>query len=366
MSKVFKESINNFLTPIAALLDDDKVSEIMINGPKSIFIERGGKIEPTDAKFSDELSLQAAIRNIAQSVGRMINEENPRLDARLPDGSRIHAVIPPMARSGTTVSIRKFFKSSMTMKTLLQYGSVSTDAAKFLDICVFLQKNIIVSGGTGSGKTSLLNVMGSRIPHNQRIIVIEDSSELQITAPHAVFFETRPETEGQRAVTIRDLLHSSLRLRPDRIIVGEVRGSEAMELISAMNTGHGGSMGTVHANSPKDCLVRLEMLSMQEKTNIPVEAIRKQLASAVDIIVQIKRMPDGSRKLSHISEVLDLDSQGNYVTQDIYQFVQHSVGENGQIIGAMEATGNIPTFMHEIEVNDIPFSPEKFRRFKAA
>ncbi|MCY4523205.1 MAG: ATPase, T2SS/T4P/T4SS family, partial [Halobacteriovoraceae bacterium] len=249
---VFKEAIKNFLSPIENLLDDENISEIMINGPSEIFVEKKGLIEKVPNTFGSEDQLIAAFRSVAQSVGKTIDEKNPRLDARLPDGSRIHVVLPPMAKKGTTASIRKFSEEKLTLNDLIQFGSLSKTAARFLDICVHLGKNILVSGGTGSGKTTLLNVLASRIPKTQRLIVIEDASELQINAEHVVQFETRKENKesGIDPVSVRDLVVSSMRLRPDRIVVGEVRGEEALDSVQVMNTGHNGSMGTVHANNP--------------------------------------------------------------------------------------------------------------------
>jgi pilus assembly protein CpaF len=290
MSSVFEDSVESFLAPVKKYLDDDSVSEVLVNGPKEIFIERRGLLERTDAEFHDEQSLQACVRNIAQFVGRRIDDENPRLDARLPNGSRVHAVLP--------LSIRKFSKDSPTFVDLINRGSISKDAARFLDICVYLAKNMIISGGTGSGKTTLLNVIGSRIPGTQRLLIIEDASELKIKTDHCVYFETKAALpNGKGAITIRDLIVSSLRLRPDRIVVGEVRGPEALDLITAMNTGHGGSMGTTHANTPYDGLVRLETLCMMGDTQVPVQAIRRQISSAIHIVVQIKRLHDNMNGL---------------------------------------------------------------------
>jgi pilus assembly protein CpaF len=363
MSSVFQDSIATFLKPVLAFLEDDSVSEVLVNGSDEVFIERAGILEKTTAKFIDEQALQAAVRNIAQFVGRRIDEENPTLDARLPDGSRIHAVLPPCSRKGTTLSIRKFSKGNPTFVDLVNRGTVSKDAARFLDVCIFLAKNTIISGGTGSGKTTLLNVLGSRIPPQQRLLIIEDSSELKIKTEHTVFFETKPaDVEGKGAVTIRDLIRSALRLRPDRIVVGEVRGSEALDLITAMNTGHGGSMGTVHANTPYDALVRLETLSMMSESTIPAAAIRRQISSAIQLVVQIKRMSDGSRKITQISEVspeVDL-ATGKYVTQDLFRFIQRGRSPEGKILGELIPVGNIPTFMNEIEVNRLPITRDKF------
>jgi len=359
--KVFEATISNFLAPVREFLDDDAVTDIMINGHKTIYIEKKGKLIKTDAQFEDEGSLQAAARNIAQFVGRPLDDENPTLDARLPDGSRVHVVLPPSSRGGTTVAIRKFFKVRLTLKDLINYGALSIDAARFIDVCVFLAKNLIISGGTGSGKTTLLSCVASRIPKSQRILVIEDSSELQITAPHVVYFETKTANDyGRGALTIRDLVKSTLRMRPDRIIVGEVRGPEALDLISAMNTGHGGSMGTVHANTSVETLVRLETLAMMTETEVPVAAVRAQVGSAINIVIVTARLYDGSRKIIQISEVLGTDDLGRYITKDIYAFVQKGRTPDGTIIGEILPTGYIPSFYNEVERNNIPFPKSKF------
>lgn len=362
MSGVFSDSIMTFLTVIREFLEDDSVSEVLVNGPNEVWVERSGLLKRTPAAFKDEQALQAAVRNIAQSVGRRIDEENPTLDARLPDGSRVHAVLPPCSRKGTTLSIRKFSKGVPTFKDLIDRGSISKDAARFLDIAIHLGKNIIISGGTGSGKTTLLNVMGSRIPASQRLLVIEDASELKISTDHCVFFETKhADAMGKGEVTIRDLVRSALRLRPDRIVVGEVRGPEALDLITAMNTGHGGSMGTTHANTPYDALIRLETLSMMGDTQVPMSAIRRQIAAAIQLVVQIKRMSDGSRKITQISEVYtDTDDHGRYVLTDLYRFVQRGKTPEGKILGEIVPTGALPSFMQEIEINRLPFPREKF------
>lgn len=360
---VFEHSVQVFLKPVLQFLKDDSVSEIMINGPDTIFIERGGKVFKTDAKFEDANALMAAVRNIAQFVGRPIDEEKPFLDARLPDGSRIHAVVPPVARNGTTVAIRKFSKTKLSLKDLIGKGALTADAARFLDVCLYLKKNIIVSGGTGSGKTTLLGILASRTAPDQRIVVLEDSAELKIHNEHVVFFEARPADEyGKGEVTLRDLVKSSLRLRPDRVIVGEVRSGEALDLISSMNTGHSGSMGTVHSNNPKECLTRLETLALMTDAEVPVQAIRAQVAAAIQIMVQLSRLSDGSRKITHISEGLGMDLQGNYITNDIYLFDQTGRTSTGKIIGALNPTGNLPSFMREIEVNHLPFGKEMFQK----
>ena len=359
---VFNDAIKNFLAPINDLLEDDNVSEIMINGPSEIFVEKKGLIEKAPNTFSSEDQLVAAFRSIAQSVGKTIDEKNPRLDARLPNGSRIHVVLPPMAKNGTTVAIRKFSKEKLTLNDLIQFGSLSKTAARFLDICVHLGKNILVSGGTGSGKTTLLNVLASRMPKTQRLIVIEDSAELQIQADHVVQFETRKQNKlaDIDAVTVRDLVVSSMRLRPDRIVVGEVRGEEALDLIQVMNTGHNGSMGTVHANNPLEACTRLETLCLMGDTKIPPDAMRKMVASAMQIVVQCSRYHDGGRRVSCISEVLRVDEKGNYICRDIFRWMQKDKAEDGRFIGEMVPCNYIPSFFNEIIINKLPFPKKNF------
>ncbi len=357
MSDVFKDAITNLLSPIGDLLKDPSVSEVMINGPFEIFVERKGQCLRVPNKFSDDDALMASMRAIAQSVGRVIDADNPRLDARLPDGSRIAVVIPPMSRRGITVAIRKFSEEKLGLKDLINFGSLSPEGARFLDCCMYLGKNTLVSGGTGSGKTTMLNVLGGRMPKHQRLIIIEDAAELQIKADHVVLFETRkanPE-RGIKEVTIRDLVESALRLRPDRIIVGEVRGPEALDLLNAMGTGHDGSMGTVHANTPDDACTRLETLCLMGETRIPPDAIRKMVGNALHLIVQCSRYHDGGRRTSHISEVLGVDEHGRYIVKDIFRWVQTGKDESGKLIGQMSPTGYVPTFFDEFVANKLPF-----------
>jgi len=363
---VFQSAIANNLSPIAHLIDDDTVSEIMINGPNEIFVERAGRIVQTDASFPDEDALRSAINAVAQSVGRRITEEKPRLDARLPDGSRIHAVLPPMSRKGTTVAIRKFFKADMSFKKYVQLGAMTIEGAQFLDASMKLGKNILVSGGTGSGKTTLLGLLTSRIPPGERIIVIEDSTELKVEYEHVVFFETRmADEQGTGEVSIRDLVVSSLRLRPDRIIVGEVRGSEALELIQAMNTGHKGCMGTVHANAALESLTRLQALAQGGDAKISETALVMQIASAVDLVVQVSRYGDGSRRVHSITEVLGLDEKGRYQVKDIFTMSRLVKQPDGKLKGGLEPN-HMPTFMDEIEDNGIPISRSLFAKNKKA
>lgn len=361
---LFESTVATFLAPVKEYLDDETVTEILVNGPTEIWVERKGKLVRTEASFGDEVSLQGAARNIAQFVGRNIDDDSPQLDARLPDGSRIHIVIPPSARNGTTMSIRKFAKGSdINIEKLVEIGSLSAVAAKFLGICVHMGKNVLVSGGTGSGKTTLLNVLGAVIPNGTRVMIIEDSSELKFQSDHVVYFETKAANDkGLGALGIRDLVKSAMRLRPDRVIVGEVRGPEALDLITVMNTGHAGSMGTTHANTPMDALVRVETLSMMGDTTIPIAALRRQISAAIEVVVQAKRFADGSRKISHISEVMGVDEHGRYEVNDLFRFEQKGRSKDGKVLGQMEACGILPSFMHDIEINGYNFPRKLFAK----
>ncbi|PWU18078.1 MAG: CpaF family protein [Bdellovibrio sp.] len=360
-------AVRNFLGPIRDLWDDPTVSEILINGPHDIFVERKGKLHKTESRFPDEDALLAAANNIAQSVGRRITTDEPRLDARLPDGSRVAVVIPPCARNGTTVSIRKFTQSKISFREYVQMGAITADGAQFLDVCMYLGKNILVSGGTGSGKTTLLGLLCARIPRGQRVIVIEDSTELKIEYDHVVFFETKQANEqGHGEVSIRDLLKSSLRLRPDRIIVGEVRSGEALELIQAMNTGHKGCMGTVHANSPEDAIVRLEALASGADAKLSERALRYQVSAAIDLIVQISRYHDGSRRVASLSEVRGQNPDGSYDVVPIFQMSRLVRKPDGSMEGKLEPMGELPSFFDEIVDNGLPFPESKFRKPTAA
>ncbi len=367
ISTAHQQAVESYLAPVQALWADPTVTEIMINGPNEVFFERKGKIEKAEGvSFNSEDDLRAAVNAIAGSIGRRINDEEPRLDARLADGSRIHAVIPPCSLKGTTVAIRKFTQSKITMKDYIKLGAVTPDAANFLEISMFLGKNILVSGGTGSGKTTLLSLLCTRIPKGYRLIVIEDAAELVVEYEHVVRFETRMADEaGKNEVSMRDLLKSALRLRPDRIIVGEVRGAEGMELVQAMNTGHKGSMGTIHANSPNDALVRLEALAMGSDAKISEKALQYSIAGAIDMVIQISRLSDGSRRIMSIAEVRGLDKDYNYIVVPIYQMGNLVRGPDGKLVGQIEAVGEIPSFMNEIEDNKIPFPRAKFFSKKA-
>lgn len=342
-----------FLAPVKAYLEDDEVSEILINGPKQIYVEKHGKLEKTPAQFVSEPALRAAASNIAKSVQRILDDNNPRLDARLPDGSRVHAVIPPLSRCGTVIAIRKFKKDTLSIEKMLSYGSLSPESKQILEALVKLHKNVIVSGGTSSGKTSVLNALSSFIPNNERVLVIEDASELQLQQEHVVCFETRkPDKNGNGEVTIRDLIVSSLRLRPDRLVIGEIRGGEALDLLQALNTGHAGSMSTIHANTPLDCLYRMETCALLSGIEIPLTALRSQVASAIDAVVHTARLSDGSRKVMAISEVLPLKN-GEYQTHDLIAWKTESIDEENKIHGRFVLKEK-PTFAEQAAMLGIP------------
>ena len=346
-----------FFQPVKDYLQDDSVSEILINGPDRIYIERNGKLEKTDARFVSEPALRAAATNVAKNVGRLLDESNPRLDARLPDGSRVHAVVPPLARCGTTVAIRKFSRERLTMAQLVEFGSLSASGAELLDAMVKTRRNVIVSGATSSGKTSVLNVLSSLIPDDERILVIEDASELQLQQEHIVPFETRkPDKHGQNEVSIRDLVSSALRLRPDRLVIGEIRGGESLDLLQALNTGHDGSMSTIHANSPLDCLFRIETCALLSGIDIPLAALRAQVAAAIDIVVHTARLSDGSRKITHISEVLPLEN-GEYRIQHLLTYQAKNLESDGKLTGDHRPTGCKPAFLEEARLLGLKLDP---------
>jgi len=342
-------SIRFLLAPIVRYLDDAAVSEIMINGSGEVRIERGGRITLTDARFASEEELLAAARNIAQFVGKRITPDTSRFDARLPDGSRVHVMLPPASRQGVCVAIRKFQRSRMTFDALVAAGALTEEAREFIELCVLVEKNLVVSGGTGTGKTSLLNVMSGLIQPDHRILVLEDTSELALRQDHVLYFETRPpDRQGRGAVSIRDLFHSSLRMRPDRIVVGECRGGEAMDLIQAMTSGHGGSMTTLHANSPTDALNRLETMALMSGIEMPLIALRGQVASAIDIVVQLGRFHDGSRRVLDIAEVRALDGNGRYDVRSLYTFQISGKTADGGVTGQLERTGERPAFAADV------------------
>ncbi|HRU01001.1 MAG TPA: ATPase, T2SS/T4P/T4SS family, partial [Victivallales bacterium] len=337
------------LGPLEDLIDVPEITEIMVNGPNNVYIEKDGVIYRTDTAFADDNQVLAAIERIVSPLGRRIDESSPMVDARLKDGSRVNAIIPPLSLVGPSITIRKFSKTPFQVHDLIRFGSLTNDMARFLDACVQIRKNIIISGGTGSGKTTLLNVLSSFLPPRERIITIEDAAELQLKQEHVVRLEARPPNiEGKGEITIRDLVRNSLRMRPDRIVVGECRGGEALDMLQAMNTGHDGSLTTIHANSPRDALARLETLVLMAGFDLPLRAIREQIASAITIIVQVDRMKDGSRKITQISEITKME--GDVITmQDIFEYKHEGWTPDGKMIGRHVPCGNIPTFMEEIQ-----------------
>lgn len=345
--------------PLQSLLEDDTITEIMVNGPKNVYIERKGKVHRVPITFESNDHVMRIIDRIVAPLGRRIDESSPYVDARLPDGSRVNAVIPPISLVGPVLTIRKFSKNPITVDQMIQFGSISAEAVQFLKACVEARLNIIISGGTGSGKTTLLNVLSSFIPSDERIITIENAAELQLRQEHVVTLESRPPNiEGRGEITIRDLVMNSLRMRPERIIVGECRGGETLDMLQAMNTGHDGSMTTAHANTPRDALARIETMCLMAGMDLPVRAIREQVASAVDLICQQERMRDGTRKVTTVTEVSGME--GDVITMtDIFIFEQTGT-ENGRIIGRLRPTGLRPKFMDKIESAGIHLPPSIF------
>ena len=355
---VFNEAMR--LGPLEELLADDSVSEIMVNGPQKVFIERKGKLQLSDCQFTDDQSVLAVIERIIAPLGRRCDESQPYVDARLADGSRVNAIIAPLALSGPTITIRKFSKKALTPQDFIRFGTWTHNAAEFMKLCVLLRKNVIVAGGTGSGKTTLLNLLSGYIPPTERIVTVEDAAELRLQQPHVVRLEARPPNiEGKGAVTIRDLVKNCLRMRPDRIIVGECRGGESLDMLQAMNTGHDGSLTTVHANSPRDVISRLETMVLMSGMELPSRAIREQIASAVDVIIHESRLSDGSRKVVAITEVTGLEGN-QIVMQDIFAFKQSGVSEDGKIIGTFAPTGAIPTWYDQLAGRGITCDPKMF------
>jgi pilus assembly protein CpaF len=335
--------------PIEKLLQDDTITEIMINGPEQIWVERKGHPTETGIKFLDDEHVMRVAQRIVAPLGRKLDRKWPMVDARLPDGSRVNIIAPPCALQGTTITIRKFFKTPLTIARLVEFGTITEKMADFLKACVVGKLNIVVAGGTGSGKTTLLNVLSSFIPEGQRILTIEDSAELRLNQRHIVSLEARPaDTDGNSAVRIRDLVVNSLRMRPERIVVGEVRGGEALDMLQAMNTGHDGSMTTLHANTPRDALSRLETMVLMAGMELPIRAIREQIASAVDVIVQQARLRDGSRKVIYITEVQGMEGD-NIVLQDVFRFREMGSDAEGKVQGRLDPTGLVPKFITRLE-----------------
>ena len=343
--------------PITPLLNDDTISEVMVNGADQVYVERKGQLTMTEVKFPSNAELIRVIREIAAFVGRRIDEDSPMVDCRLPDGSRVNAIIPPLAIDGASLTIRKFAKDPYTVQDLIGFGTLTAEAAAFLEACVKAHFNILVAGGTGSGKTTTLNVLSSFIPDNERVVTIEDAAELQLRQPHKVRLESRPaRLDGSGRVAIRDLVVNALRMRPDRIVIGECRSGEALDMLQAMNTGHDGSLTTIHANSPRDTLARLETLVLMSGVDLPQRAIREQIASAIHIIVQQSRLRDGSRRITNITEIVG--REGDTITlQDVFLFEETGVDGNGRIQGKLSPTGIRPSAMAKIYSKKVVLAP---------
>jgi pilus assembly protein CpaF len=347
--------------PLERLLADESVTEIMVNGPFDVWVERQGRLYETTVRFNDESHLRRIINKIVAQVGRRIDESSPLVDARLPDGSRVNAVIPPLSLSGPLVTIRKFSKKRLDLNDLVRLGTLSTETIEFLQRCVLAELNILISGGTGSGKTTLLNAMSTAIPEADRIVTIEDAAELRLNQRHVLRLEARPKNiEGEGEIPIRELVRNSLRMRPDRIIVGEVRGAEALDMLQAMNTGHDGSLCTVHANSPRDALARIETMVLMAGFDLPVKAIRQQVASALDLIVHLERLEDGCRRVTAITEVGRMESE-IITLQDIFEFRVEEVTSERVVIGGLCSTGLRPTFVHKFEKRGVSLPAGLFK-----
>jgi pilus assembly protein CpaF len=346
--------------PIQPLLDDPDISEVMVNGPKKVFIEKNGKLTKSAITFDDDDHVLRIIDRIILPLGRRVDADTPTVDARLPDGSRVNAVIRPVSIDGPSITIRKFKKDKLSVQQLIDYRSLTPNMAEFIRACVLAHLNIVISGGTGSGKTTLLNVLSSFIPEEERIVTIEDAAELQLQQDHVLRMETKvPNIDGKGAVSIRDLVRNSLRMRPDRIIVGECRGGEALDMLQAMNTGHDGSLTTLHANTPRDALSRLETMVLMSGMDLPLKVVRQQISSAVDLIIQQTRLKDGSRKVTAITEVVGMEGE-TVVMTDIFKFEQTGVGENGKIIGELKPSGIRPIFSPRLEAAGFKLGAEIF------
>lgn len=346
--------------PIQPLLDDPDVSEVMVNGPKNVYVEKKGRLIKTNIVFDDNDHIQRVIDRIILPLGRRIDADSPMVDARLPDGSRVNAVIPPVAIDGSSITIRKFSKDKLSINQLIGFGSITSGMAEFLHACVIGRLNILISGGTGAGKTTLLNVLSSFIPEDERIVTIEDAAELRLQQEHVLRLETiAPNVENRGAVNIRDLVRNSMRMRPDRIVVGEVRGGEALDMLQAMNTGHDGSLTTIHANSSRDAISRLETLVLMAGIDLPIKIVRQQISSAIDLIIQQSRSKDGTRKVIAITEVAGMEGDV-VVLSDIFKFEQSGVDSNGKVIGQLKPTGIRPLFGPRLEAAGFKLSPEVF------
>ena len=360
--EIFLQVLNDLLGfgPLQSLLDDPEVSEIMVNGPKKVFVEKEGQLTKSNVTFDDDDHVLRIIDRIILPLGRRVDAESPTVDARLPDGSRVNAVVRPVAIDGPSITIRKFRKDKLTVDDLIKYGSLSGQISHFLQACVKARFNIVISGGTGSGKTTLLNVMSGFIPENERIITIEDAAELQLQQEHVMRMETKTSNaDGSGAVGIRELVRNSLRMRPDRIVVGEVRGGEALDMLQAMNTGHDGSLTTVHSNSPRDALSRLETLVLMAGMELPLKVVRQQISSAVDLIVQQTRLKDGQRMVTAVTEVAGMEGDIVVLT-DLFKFTQTGVTEDGKILGELRPTGIRPNFTPRLEAAGFKLGAEVF------
>ncbi len=356
--EIYNEAVK--LGPLEEYLDDDSITEIMVNGHDQIYLERNGKLERGTTTFVDNNSVQAIIERIVSPLGRRIDESRPYVDARLPDGSRVNAIIHPLSLVGPCVTIRKFSKQPFTVDKLIEIGAITRGMALFSEICVLLRKNIIISGGTGSCKTTFLNVVSSYLPETERILTVEDAAELQLPQEHVVRLEARPANiEGTGAITIRDLVRNALRMRPDRIVVGECRGGEALDMLQAMNTGHEGSLTTVHANSPRDAMSRLETMVLMAGMDLPIRAIREQIGSAIHIVIQLARFQDGSRRVSKMTEVCGMEGD-RIVLQDLFEFKQTGIDTKGKVLGNLIPTGNVPTFIQDIHARGLELDPAVF------
>jgi pilus assembly protein CpaF len=347
--------------PLEVLLKDPTISDILINGPKKIFVERRGKMEKSEVTFRDNEHLLQIIDRIVSKVGRRVDETSPMVDARLPDGSRVNAIIPPLSLDGASVSIRRFGSNPLKLEDLLNFKAFTPEMAMLMEACIKARLNILISGGTGCGKTTLLNTLSSFIPHEERIVTIEDAAELQLQQDHVVRLETRPPNiEGKGAITTRDLVRNALRMRPERIIIGECRGGESLDMLQAMNTGHAGSMTTLHANTPRDAQARLETMIMMAGMELPIKAMRQQISSAVDLIIQANRLQGGPRKVTHITEVMNME-QDMIIMQDIFRYKQLGVDQNGRSFGQFEATGVRPSFIARLETSGIKLPSNLFQ-----
>jgi len=361
-NQIFSQVMDDLLGygPIQSLLDDPDVSEIMVNGPKKVFVEKKGQLTKSNVTFDDDDHVVRVIDRIILPLGRRVDFDSPTVDARLPDGSRVNAVVRPVSIDGPSITIRKFRKDKLQVEDLINYGSLTRQMADFLHACVKARFNIIISGGTGSGKTTLLNVMSGFIPENERIITIEDAAELQLQQDHVMRMETKPaNSDGQHAVTIRDLVKNSLRMRPDRIVVGEVRGGEALDMLQAMNTGHDGSLTTVHSNAPRDAISRIETLVLMAGMDLPLKVVRQQISCAVDLIVQQTRLKDGQRKVTAVTEVAGMEGDIIVLT-DIFKFNQTGVSADGKVLGEVNATGIRPNFTPRLEAAGFKLSADIF------